>query len=531
MNNNKLINIIIVVTLISMILIFGGITYAYFTAFNNSGSTLQANVKAGNMLITYNDGTDNILPVNDIQPSDTILVDKTFSLTGTNTTSGLIMPFKIYLEYQNTFKNGELLYYFKRTDTSEKVVVNVVDISGRGEIPQDVIDDGYFPQELLGYYENPIEDWSNNPYSQEIASGYFKTNSDGVIATFNLKMMFEDTGRNQDYNKGATFNGKIVVNNDIFTTAVDTVDKQLLTLDNTNYDTKIYKDSTVDNNVRFTQNSFLLNSTSTVSNNNVKYNVSDLNNNIENNSLDYSLLSMAPNVSNSIKIFGQYGFILGIFNVKNADTGKYERMLKVMMDDGDGVVFNTTEDNNWENSSLMKALNSEDKLNEYYKYYKDKEIYQVSDSYDGVISNVEWDVGGLSNINISLNDVYNAERGLGSYLANKKTWVGKIGIPSLSDALFYNMNDFSCLANMSLCKFDEDFYSNYFTLTKNNNNSEVYVTNLAGKYKSMPVTSIDNNFFYIYKTFYLKPDIAFVCGNGSNTSPYAISKDECGNNK
>ena len=37
MNNNKLINIIIVVTLISMILIFGGITYAYFTAFNNSG--------------------------------------------------------------------------------------------------------------------------------------------------------------------------------------------------------------------------------------------------------------------------------------------------------------------------------------------------------------------------------------------------------------------------------------------------------------------------------------------------------------
>ena len=204
MNNNKLINIIIVVTLISMILIFGGITYAYFTAFNNSGSTLQANVKAGNMLITYNDGTDNILPVNDIQPGDTILVDKTFSLTGTNTTSGLIMPFKIYLEYQNTFKNGELFYFFKRTDTSEKVVVKVADFYGRGEISQDIIDNGYLhlPQELLGYYVNPIEDWSNNPYSQEIASGYFKTNSDGVTATFSLKMMFMETKKNQDYNKG-----------------------------------------------------------------------------------------------------------------------------------------------------------------------------------------------------------------------------------------------------------------------------------------------------------------------------------------
>ena len=524
MNNNKLINIIIVVTLISMILIFGGITYAYFTAFNNSGSTLQANVKAGNMLITYNDGTDNILPVNDIQPSSKILVDKTFSLTGTNTTSGLIMPFKIYLEYQNTFTNEELLYFFKRTDTSEKVVVHLY---GHGEVSQDNIDNGYFPQELLGYYVNSIEDWSNNPYSQEIASGYFKTNSDGVTATFSLKMMFRDTGRNQDYNKGATFNGKIVVNNGTFTTAVDTVDRQLLTQNNTNFTTKIYKDSTVDKNVRFTRNSFLLNSTSTVSNNNVNYNVSDLNNNIENNSLDYNLLFAADYPSNIIKIFGQKGYILGIFNVKNADTGEYERMLKIVLDgSGVDVAFNSNEDNNWENSSLMKELNSDAILSEYYNYYKNKEIYQTSDTYDGVIANVEWDIGGLNDLNISLDTAYQMERGLGTYASNKKTWTGKIGLPSLSDLLYYRMKEGDCFSNLSLCY--TDVYNTSWTLTKNNSStSEMFVS--SSQFKSSTVTSSDTS--DSEPTFYLKPDIAFVCGDGSWDNPYAISKDECGNKK
>ena len=44
-------------------------------------------------------------------------------------------------------------------------------------------------------------------------------------------MMFRDTGKNQDYNKGATFNGKIVINEEVAQgdTAVDTIDKQLIT--------------------------------------------------------------------------------------------------------------------------------------------------------------------------------------------------------------------------------------------------------------------------------------------------------------
>ena len=206
--------ILIIITILVVSIVFIGIAYAFFTVNNPEGSTAQIISKSGRMLINYNDGTDNIIPVTNIQPSNNnILVDKTFTLTGSNTTSGLVMPFTISFEYQNTFKNNELYYFLKRIDDRENVVV---DIDSFDLLTQEMLEQleqhGMgLPQDLVGYYVTDIKDWSNNPYSQEIASGYFKANSENETVTFNLKMMFLDTGENQDYNKGATFNGKIVV--------------------------------------------------------------------------------------------------------------------------------------------------------------------------------------------------------------------------------------------------------------------------------------------------------------------------------
>ena len=210
--------ILIITTILVVSIVFIGIGYAFFTANNPEGSTAQIISKSGRMLINYNDGTDNIVPVTNIQPSNNnILVDKTFTLTGSNTTSGLDMPFTISLEYQNTFKNSELYYFLKRIDDTENVVVDIADGVGiNGPITLEFLEqleqNGMgLPQDLVGYYIGPIMDWSNNPYSQEIASGHFKANSENETITFNLKMMFLDIGLSQDYNKGATFNGKIVV--------------------------------------------------------------------------------------------------------------------------------------------------------------------------------------------------------------------------------------------------------------------------------------------------------------------------------
>ena len=73
--------ILVITTILVVSIVFIGIGYAFFTVNNPKGSTAQIISKSGRMLINYNDGTDNIVPVTNIQPNDTILVDKTFTLT------------------------------------------------------------------------------------------------------------------------------------------------------------------------------------------------------------------------------------------------------------------------------------------------------------------------------------------------------------------------------------------------------------------------------------------------------------------
>ena len=213
--------ILIITTILVVSIVFIGIGYAFFTANNPEGSTAQIISKSGRMLINYNDGTDNIVPVTNIQPSnENILIDKTFTLTGSNTTTGntKMMPFDISIEYQNTFEYhndllSELMYFIKRVDVNDKVVLNIVDFlaAPTDEFKQVVFQQYNFPTSLMDYKLGTFTDYSGKTYSQLIASGYFKPSDKNESVTLNLKMLFRETGEEQDYNKGATFNGKIVV--------------------------------------------------------------------------------------------------------------------------------------------------------------------------------------------------------------------------------------------------------------------------------------------------------------------------------
>ena len=202
--------ILIITTILVVSIVFIGIGYAFFTANNPEGSTAQIISKSGRMLINYNDGTDNIVPLTDIQPSNNILVDKTFKLTGINTTAsdGLPMPYVISIEYQNTFKNAELVYFIKRIDTNENISCT---LNGLGLVNENFAQQQGLPTSQVGYVVGYIDDWSRNTSTQELAYGEFKSSTEEQVLTLNLRMMFRDTGENQDYNKGATFNGKIVV--------------------------------------------------------------------------------------------------------------------------------------------------------------------------------------------------------------------------------------------------------------------------------------------------------------------------------
>ena len=540
LNEKQKEKIIIIVTLAALMLIFTGITYAFFTANNPEGSTAQIISTSGRMLLNYNDGTDNIVPITNIQPSNNILVDKTFSLTGINTTSGkgINMPYVVSIEYQSTFQNEngpEFAYFIRSVDSNENISCALKGIEEN------------FPLENIGINDNGnkytvgyFEDWSGETYKQELAKGEFKAVSGEQVITFNLKMMFRDTESNQDYNKGATFNGKIVINEGQTSevaqgdTAVDTIDKQLITQDNSLYENKIFTDNTPDKNVRFTQNESLL-STTPVSNQNK--------NNYETKLL---FVISKPNYSNYINIFGQTAQIIGTFNVKNADTGEYERLLKVMLSGVTYKDFDTNGTNNWETSSLMQELNVGDSsclnyLNQYYtnssssssfssdpsfheynSYFGYDNNFEINDLTD-LIANVEWDIGGLDNLNISLENAYKQEKGLTPYTSNKKTWTAKIGLPSLTDCLYEKLGD-DCASDLSTCSSIANLSAmpNKLTLTKDN-------TSTSNMYVYDPQTYLPTTSQYGegYPTFYLKKDVKFVCGDGTNRNPYAITPSEC----
>ena len=173
LNEKQKEKIIIIVTLAALMLIFTGITYAFFTANNPEGSTAQIISTSGRMLLNYNDGTDNIVPITNIQPSNNILVDKTFSLTGINTTSGkgINMPYVVSIEYQSTFINDpfEFIYFIRRVDTNENISCA---LKGTDEnIPLEDIginDNGN--KYTVGYFE----DWSGETYKQELVKENLK---------------------------------------------------------------------------------------------------------------------------------------------------------------------------------------------------------------------------------------------------------------------------------------------------------------------------------------------------------------------
>ena len=546
--NQKVLTIITIITVTILLIIFAGVTYAFFTANNPKGSTAQIISTSGRMLLNYNDGTDNIVPITNIQPSNNIIVDKTFSLTGINTTSGegINMPYVVSIEYQSTFTNeyanndlgGEFVYFIRRVDENENISCALKGVWENLTLEEQlgISESGY--KYTAGYFE----DWSGETYKQELAKGEFKAVSGEQVITFNLKMMFIDTRSNQDYNKGATFNGKIVINEGQTSevaqgdTAVDTIDKQLITQDNSLYETKIFTDNTPNKNVRFTENESLL-STTTVSNKNNKYNVSNLNN--ENKNYETKFLGMADTSTNNINIFGEPARIIGIFNVKNADTGEYERLLKVMLFRTSRKYFDTNGTNNWATSSLMQELNvGDDSLltyfNQHYTNSSSESSYHYENSYFGydnnfekkdltdLIANVEWEIGGLDSLSISLENAYKQEKGLSPYTSNKKTWTGKIGLPSLTDFLYERLGA-DCVSDLSTCSSSSEDSYYYLTLTKDNaTTTNVYVYN----YESyLPKTT---NYGEVYPTFYLKKDVKFVCGNGTVKKPYAIAPSECG---
>ena len=524
MKEQKVRLIVVLSTITMMIVLFIGITYSYFTALNNKGSTSLISAKSGKMVISYADGSSKLLSSENIQPSNKILIDKTFTLTGTNTTSGLAMPYKVGLNYVSEFSDGQIHYYIKRTNANSNITSKLVGTANQ-TIPGNTTETGYTTGTLK----------KGNRYL-ELATGEFKANTSNQTITFNLKIQFPDTGVSQDSEKGKTLTGEIVVNYE--ETATDTLmalyDKEIKT--NNVSSSGLFIDDTKDVNLRYT--------------------------------------GANPNNYVEFANTGELWRIVGIFNITDSE-GNTTRKLKLVRDSSLGLYSwdaklnpqtnNYRGINDWTEADLMKELNGDyldttltaNKTNWYNSYWSSNgPVFQqagvfdytkvIKSNYQNMISESVWNMGGNSYNNPSsapyglpLLDQYNRERGTITYQNSRPTtWTGKVGLIYASD-YGYASTYAECHNNLrvgvtydrstdkwdytnGLCKTDNWLANNswYWTLSPYFDNSYgVFYVDGDGAVHNRNVS----NSVSVYPSLYLKSNIKIINGTGEKTKPYILN--------
>ena len=498
-NNQRVWTMVTIITVILLIIIFSGVTYAYFSAFNNQGSTESISMTSGKMIITYADGKSSLLISKEIHPSDRIIIDKTFTLTGTNTTSGLAMPYKIGIKFKNEFSYNQLYYYIKRVSENENITAKLI-----GDANQTI--PGHETE--TGYTKGTFIKNSDETYL-ELANGEFKANTNNQTITFNLKIQFPDNNKNQDSEKGKSFTGYIVVNNEE-ETAVD-------------YIVNLYNEDKENNGLM----------------------MDDTN--------DYNIRYSGSNseVKNYVSFNDELWRIIGIFDVKDSETGEYQKKIKLMRneslgdyswDSSDSDTNNGMGINDWSQSKLMKELNGDyldTTLTTNTQWYNDKNNQKtgsfdytkvIKENYQQMISSSIWNVGKNTfnkYTGLPLIEQYNKEKSL--------YWNGKVGLINASDYGYASTN-LECRSNLRAgVKFVDNTYD--YTEVKCNINN--FLQKSRWYWTISPSTSISSAYSVrndgyvrqdgirysgsIFPSIYLNSNVKIISGDGLESVPYVLS--------
>ena len=492
-----------ILTVTLLIIIFGGVTYAFFTANNPEGSTASINSTSGKMTITYADGKSSLLISKEIQPSDKIIIDKTFTLTGTNTTSGLVMPYKVGIKFKNEFSYNQLYYYIKRVSENENITTKLI-----GEANQ--IISGHETER--GYTKGTFIKNSDETYL-ELANGEFKANTNNQTITFNLKIQFPDNNENQDSEKGKSFTGYIVVNNEE-ETAVDYI-VNLYNQDKEN--NGLMMDDTEDYNIRYSGS------------NDVVKNYVEFGND------------------------GELWRIIGIFDVFNVETNKKEKLIKLIRknelgmyswDSSDSSINEGKGINEWSQAKLMKELNTEyidtSKISGNTTWYNglnnsktgnynyNNNIKQI---YMPYIANVRWNISSV-NYNLGTLASYKQERATETIknpsdgVERTNTWDGKIALIHPSDYGFAS-SDENCKKNLnsSNCKNNNWLFNNKYqwTLSRVFDQTSVFRISSSGELFTCAWDGYGTNGTYnVYPVTYLKSNVNIISGTGTSSNPYKL---------
>ena len=560
-----------IATILILVIIFAGVTYAFFTANNPEGSTAEIKSETGRMLITYNDGTDNIVPVTNIQPSNTILVNKTFTLTGSNTTvgmktgDGLPMPYKVGLGYNSTFSDGMIHYYIKEVErpANSNVTVNYV-IKPETDKSENDYKNQTIPgnDTYTGYVHGTLKN-GTDVYT-EMVNGEFPADLNDQTIKFNLIIQFPDNNENQDSEKGKTINGKIIINKE-FKTMTQSItelyanndkDANGITLDG------LQKDGTGAYNIQ------------NVSKTNEKYNVKllgNIHNNIiadtETDAYD-NIRYVGANPNNYLSFNGETWRIIGVFNnittIDEQENEKTESLVKIVRNDSLGnYSWDSSESsindgygvNEWSQADLMYELNCDGSGSKAYCRDDITEGYlsnlttgsttwynNVNNAKNGTyeyrknirslsidkVAKVRWNLGGYNITSVSALNMYNAERGTlhisnpSDGITRKDYWEGKIALIYPSD-YGYASTDEACRNRLGSFNCENEnwlFNSEYqWTLSPYSGSADGVFFVYSGGYVSGYSAS---NTLGVRPVLFLKSDVVIAGGTGTESDPFIL---------
>ena len=492
--------IVTIATVTILIFIFAGITYAFFTSNDNTGSTAEITSTSGKMTITYTDGGNNLLVSSNILPSNNIIANKTFTLTGVNTSTadgGLSMPYKVGIKYTSSFSDGQIHYYIKevnRANTSN-VTVNYI-----GETNQTVQGNPTY----TGYSHGTLK--NGNRYA-ELVTGEFPASTNSQTITFNLLMQFPDTGTNQDTEKSKSINAYIEINHEL------NASEYIASLDKETNGLEI--DDTEDQNLRY--------------------------------------VGSTPN--NYLSFNNETWRIIGVFDVINADTNQNEKLVKIIRNESLGdYSWDTSEENinsgqgisEWNQADLMTELNTDyidtSKINGTTYWYNGKNNQKtgrynydnnIKNDYISKIERIRWWLGNGSSSSNSAKTFYSQERennhknNPSDGVLRQNYWDGKIGLMYPSDYGYASTNancrknPMSQIDGIYNCKNNNWLFNEkeQWTITsdKSYNNVGFYV-NTAGRI----ISYYNENTYGVRPTLYLKSDTKIASGTGTSADPYIL---------
>ena len=280
------------------------------------------------------------------------------------------------------------------------------------------------------------------------------------------------------------------------------------------------------------------------------------------NTVDNNLRYIGANPNNYVTFNNELWRIIGVFNNIDNGSGTKETRIKLIRDEsigkyswdnkpsGTGSSTNSLGSNDWTDSTLKEVLNNGPYWNrtsgncpsgsEGATTSCDFSTNGLTEEAKTMISDVVWNLGGVSSSSNTASAFYTYERGTIVYSGRPTKWTGKIGLMYPSDYGYATSG--GSTTNREAC-LDIDLYHWYYNSSNNypdcyNNDwlynssnhqwtltpdaSSLYRVFYVNSYGRVAIYST-NNPHGVSPALYLNSNIKIVNGEGTESNPFVLS--------